>query len=133
MTLRSRSAAALPLSVGAPDRRTRARVVGAAVLIRAGAVVEGIGRTVLSVSELVGRIAVSADHQSATTADIAQSVQRAADRTTEVTHNIEEVSHSAHETGVMASEVRAAAADLGRQALSLRDQAEGFLRHVRAA
>jgi methyl-accepting chemotaxis protein len=33
----------------------------------------------------------------------------------------------------MASEVRAAAADLGRQALSLRDQAEEFLRHVRAA
>ncbi|PWC76339.1 hypothetical protein TSH64_16850 [Azospirillum sp. TSH64] len=95
--------------------------------------IEGIGRTVLSVSDLVGRIAVSADHQSATTADIAQSVQRAADRTTEVTHNIEEVSQSAHETGVMASEVRAAAADLGRQALSLRDQAEEFLRHVRAA
>nr|WP_255636068.1 methyl-accepting chemotaxis protein [Azospirillum sp. 412522] len=93
----------------------------------------GIGRTVLSVSDLVGRIAVSADHQSATTADIARSVQRAADRTTEVTHNIEEVSQSAHETGVMASEVRAAAADLGRQALALRDQAEEFLRHVRAA
>ncbi|WP_247894049.1 methyl-accepting chemotaxis protein [Azospirillum endophyticum] len=95
--------------------------------------IEGIGRKVLSVSELVGRIAVSADHQGATTADIARSVQSAADRTTEVTHNIEEVSQSAHETGTMASEVRAAAADLGRQALSLRDQAEAFLRHVRAA
>ncbi|WP_049975927.1 methyl-accepting chemotaxis protein [Azospirillum sp. B506] len=95
--------------------------------------IEGIGRKVMSVSDLVGRIAVSADRQSATTADIAQSVQRAADRTAEVTHNIEEVSQSAHETGTMASEVRAAAADLGRQALSLRDQAEEFLRHVRTA
>ncbi|WP_052293753.1 methyl-accepting chemotaxis protein [Azospirillum sp. B510] len=92
----------------------------------------GIGRTVLSVSDLVNRIAASADRQSATTADIARSVQRAADRTTEVSDTIEEVSRSAHETSTMASEVRAAA-DLGRQALFLRDQAEDFLRHVRAA
>ena len=93
----------------------------------------GVGRKVMSVSDLVGRIAVSADHQGVTTADIARSVQRAADRTAEVTHNIREVSQSAHETGTMASEVRAAAADLGRQAMALRDQAEEFLRHVRTA
>ena len=93
----------------------------------------GIGRTVVAVSDLVGRIADSADRQNATTSDIARSVQRAADRTSEVTRNVHDVSEAAHETGTMASEVRSAAADLGRQALALRDQADRFLRQLRSA
>ncbi|WP_454016518.1 methyl-accepting chemotaxis protein [Azospirillum sp. Marseille-Q6669] len=93
----------------------------------------GIGRTVVAVNDLVGRIAGSADRQNATTGEIARSVQRAADRTSEVTHSVRDVSASAHETGTMASEVRSAAADLGRQALALREQAGAFLRQIRSA
>ncbi|WP_448206908.1 methyl-accepting chemotaxis protein [Azospirillum sp. sgz302134] len=93
----------------------------------------GIGRKVLAVSDLVGRIAQSADEQGATTADIARSVQRAADRTAEVTRDVRDVSEAAQGTGSMASEVRSAADDLGRQATELRDQAERFLDRIRSA
>jgi Methyl-accepting chemotaxis protein len=95
--------------------------------------IEGIGRRVLAVSDMVGRIAESADQQGVTTTDIARNVQNAANRTVEVTDSVRAASESARETGVMASEVRSAAIDLGRQASALREQAEGFLRQVRSA
>jgi methyl-accepting chemotaxis protein len=94
--------------------------------------IQGIGRTIGSISEIAGAIAVAVEEQGAATQEIARNVQEAAQGTGLVTHNIGEVTRAAGETGSAAREVLEASSELSRQSDGLNHKVGSFLSNIRS-
>jgi len=82
--------------------------------------IEGIGTTIVQVSEIATAIASAVREQDAATREIARSIQQAATGATEVTTNIASVNEAASEAGKGAESVLSASRELGRLADALR-------------
>jgi len=95
--------------------------------------IEGIGRTIGSISEIASVISVAVDQQGAATREIARNVQEAAQGTGQVSSNISGVNQAADKTGSAASKVLSSAEQLSGQAATLRADVDRFLANIRAA
>ena len=95
--------------------------------------IQEIGRTIGRMDEIASGIAAAVEQQSASTREIAGSVQQAAHGTRSVTTVIGEVNRAATETGAAATQVLGAAGTLTDEASRLRHEVGAFLSTVRAA
>ena len=95
--------------------------------------IDGIGRTVATISEAAATIAAAIEEQTATTGEISRNVQQAAQGTAEVSSNVAQVSEAATQTGAAAQHVLGAADGVKRQSEILRQQVQEFLTGIRAA
>ncbi|BAI75185.1 methyl-accepting chemotaxis protein (plasmid) [Azospirillum sp. B510] len=95
--------------------------------------IQGIGKTIIGISETVTAVAASAEEQEAATREISRNVQQAAVGTREVSSNIEGMKESAEKTGSMAHQARSAADSLSQQSVLLRREVEGFVVGIRQA
>jgi len=95
--------------------------------------IEGIGTTIMQVSEIATAIASAVEEQDSATKEIARSIQQAAVGTGEVTTNITSVNQAAAEAGKGAENVLSAAHDLGRLADTLRSEFGKIYDLVKAA
>jgi methyl-accepting chemotaxis protein len=95
--------------------------------------IEGITRTIGSISESAATIATAVEQQGAATREITQAVQQAADGTSEVSGTMAGVSQAAAETSAVSTRVLTAADSLGAQAAALRADVDRFLAGIRAA
>jgi methyl-accepting chemotaxis protein len=93
----------------------------------------GITDTIRRMNEIASTIASAVEEQGAATQEIARNVQQASAGTTEVTSTIADVSRAAGDASTASSEVLSAASDLSRQAATLTEELDSFLRRVRAA
>jgi methyl-accepting chemotaxis protein len=94
--------------------------------------IQGIGRTIMQVNEIVNTIAAAVEEQGTATQEIAENVQQAATGTHDVSSNIAEVTTQTQETGRMSSEVHSASGEVVRLAGLLRQEVDDFLTQVRA-
>ncbi|MFN3076264.1 MAG: methyl-accepting chemotaxis protein [Alphaproteobacteria bacterium] len=90
-----------------------------------------IGGTIGRIDEATGAIAAAVEEQGAATREIARNVEKAAAGTQEVSGNIDGLRYSANETGSSATQVLEATGELSRQAATLKNQVEHFLRDIR--
>ncbi len=95
--------------------------------------VEGIGKIIGDINEVTTNIAAAIEEQSAATEEIATNVQQAATRTQTVSTNISGVSQSVSDTGTAASKIVEEAEDMSQQSVTLKNEAETFLRQIRSA
>ena len=95
--------------------------------------IEGIGTTILEVSETATAIAAAVEEQHAATQDIAGNVHRAADGTDNVRQGILKVSTNAERTGSTAVQVLATADGLIHQSGALADEVADFLKAVKSS
>lgn len=96
-----------------------------------GAITE-IGGIIGRISQIASTVAAAIEQQEITTKDIAQNIQQAAARTTQVAISIGEVSSGASETGSASLRVLTSARSLSRESDRLRQEADTFLARVRA-
>jgi methyl-accepting chemotaxis protein len=97
------------------------------------AAIDGIGKTIASISEIATSIASAVHEQSTATAEIARNVSEAARGTEELSGNVSAVASSATTIGTSSSNVLGAATDLNTQSATLRGKIETFLANIRAA
>ena len=95
--------------------------------------IQGVSQTIETISETATAIAGAVEQQLAATQEISRNVQQAASATTEVSANIQNVEQAAGETGSSATEVLQAAQGLQENSQQLRDQVNGFLKHLQVA
>ncbi len=95
--------------------------------------IQGIGKTIIGISETVTAVAASAEEQEAATREISRNVQQAAVGTREVSANIDGMKESAEKTGSMAHQARSAADSLSKQSVLLRREVESFVGSIRQA
>jgi methyl-accepting chemotaxis protein len=95
--------------------------------------IKEIGLTIARIAQIASTIATAADEQGAATLDIARSVQRAAEGTSQVAANITEVDRGATETISAASRVLGSARTLSNESSKLNLEVEKFLTTVRTA
>ncbi|MGB0694705.1 MAG: protoglobin domain-containing protein [Rhodospirillaceae bacterium] len=95
--------------------------------------IQGIGRTIGSISEIASAIASAIEEQGAATQEIARNVQEAAEGTSSVTSTLQDVSQDASETGQSAQEVLGAAGELSQQSEQLNNEVDRFLSDLRAS
>jgi methyl-accepting chemotaxis protein len=98
----------------------------------AGAAIERVGQTINAISGIATNVTTAVTQQSAATSGIALSVKSAVGGAHEVATNITGVHKAAAETGQVAEKVLTASRELSRQAVSLHNEVERFLRTVRA-
>jgi methyl-accepting chemotaxis protein len=96
-------------------------------------VIEGIGGTIGTMSEITTSIASAVEQQGSATQEIARNVQQAANGTQQVTDNLAGVSRAVADTGAAARQVLTSSEKLSRQSDALRVQVETFLSGIRAA
>ncbi|PKU26416.1 methyl-accepting chemotaxis protein [Telmatospirillum siberiense] len=94
---------------------------------RAVTAIAGITKTIGQINEISTGIAAAVEQQGAATQGIARNVQQASEGTRNVTKNVREVTEGTQSTGTASRQVATAADDLGRQAETLRRQADAFL------
>jgi methyl-accepting chemotaxis protein len=95
--------------------------------------IKRIGGTIDEVSAVATSIASAVEQQGAATQEITRSTQQAAQRTREVSENINGVQDDAAATGEAAKGVKSAAEALGKQSERLRGQVDEFLAKIRSA
>jgi methyl-accepting chemotaxis protein len=100
---------------------------------RAVDAIGNIGRTVESMSEISTAIASAMEEQGATTQDIARNINEAADRTRDVSTNVQGVGAAAETTSAAADELQIASDELRGQSSALESEMEKFLVEMRAA
>ncbi len=93
--------------------------------------IQGIGKTIMQMNEVVNAIAAAVEEQGAATHQIAENVQQAATGTQEVSSNITLVTSQTHETGQMSAQVRMASGELAQRSEQLRQEVTEFLARVR--
>ncbi len=94
--------------------------------------IQGIGKTISSISEIASAIAASVDQQGAATHEIARNVQEAAEGTGTVTSTIAMVTGAATETGQSARSLLGASGELRSQSDRLSAQVSQFLGVIRS-
>ncbi len=92
-----------------------------------------IGAIISEIHQIGATVAVAMEQQGAATAEIARSVDQAAQGTQNVSQNMSEVRHAASRTGSAAEELYAVAADVSRQSAALSLEISGFTNGVKAA
>ena len=97
------------------------------------AAIDGIGKTIASISEIATAISSAVHEQSTATAEIASNISEAARGTEELSGNVSAVATSATTIGTSSSQVLGAATDLNGQSDALRGKIETFLANIRAA
>ena len=95
--------------------------------------IQGVSQTIETISETATAIAGAVEQQLAATQEISRNVQQAANATSEVSSNIANVEQAAGETGSSATQVLGAAQGLQQNSQQLRDQIDGFLKHLKVA
>ncbi len=100
---------------------------------RAVGAIQGIGRTIVTISEASSVIAAAVEEQSAATQEISRNVEQAARGTQQVSSSIGAVRDGVEMTGEAAAEVRHAASELSSHAERLRNEVQGLLAQIRAA
>jgi len=95
--------------------------------------IQGIGKTIIEISEIAASISSAVEEQGAATQEIARNIEQAASGTMEVSSNIVGVSEAAEATGNASSEVLAATNILNSETQSVRSNVEVFLQNIRAA
>ena len=95
--------------------------------------IQGVSQTIEAISETATAIAGAVEQQLAATQEISRNVQQAANATSEVSSNIANVEQAAGETGSSATQVLGAAQGLQQNSQQLRDQINGFLKHLKVA
>jgi len=95
--------------------------------------IANIQRTIDDMNTVSVAINAAVEEQSAATREIARNTHEAANGTQDVSRNIAEVLSGANATGIASQQVVMASQELGRQASTLRDEVDSFLRSVRAA
>jgi methyl-accepting chemotaxis protein len=95
--------------------------------------IEAIGTSIAQMSNLASTIASAVEEQGAATAEIARNVQEASHGTSEVSENITGVTRAAHESSEASTSILSRAAEVASRAERLRNEMNGFLKHVRAA
>ena len=95
--------------------------------------IQDVTKTIQTISETATGIAGAVEQQLAATQEISRNVQQAAGATTEVSSNIANVEQAAGETGSSATQVLEAARGLQQNSQQLRDEVDGFLRHLKVA
>jgi len=94
--------------------------------------IQGISKTISSISELTIGIAGAIEEQSAATDEIARNVEHASNGTHQVTENITGVAKAAQDTGVMANTVYESANTLMQRSEDLKTEVDQFLQSVRS-
>jgi methyl-accepting chemotaxis protein len=113
--------------IAAQIQDIQAATKGAVLAIgRIGNTIERINGHAETIDAVVGR-------QHAATSEIAQSVQKAASETQQVSATIENVAQSAEETRATAGRLNEVTHSLAQQQSALRSAIEGFLEQIRAA
>ncbi len=94
--------------------------------------IQSISETIAKVNENAAAIRSAVEHQGAATQAITRNIQQAATGTSEVTSTIASVNQAAQVTGAAAAQVLSSASELSKHSEMLKQQAEDFLREVRA-
>ena len=89
--------------------------------------IQGVSQTIETISETATAIAGAVEQQLAVTQEISRNVQQAASATSEVCSNIANVEQAAGETKAPATQ------GLQNNSQQLRDEVDGFLRHLKVA
>ena len=89
--------------------------------------IQGVSQTIETISETATAIAGAVEQQLAATQEISRNVQQAASATSEVCSNIANVEQAAGETRAPATQ------GLQNNSQQLRDQVDGFLKHLKVA
>jgi len=95
--------------------------------------IKGIGSTIGGISEIASAITVAVEAQDVATQEIAQNVQNAAQRTSQVAINIGDVDRGATETKSASAQVLSSAMSLSHESGRLKAEVNGFLTTIRAA
>jgi methyl-accepting chemotaxis protein len=97
------------------------------------AAISEIRRIIDDMNAVSMAINAAVEEQSAATREIARNTAEAANGAQDVSRNISHVLQGAQQTGSASEQVVSASQELGRQASSLREQVDEFLKTVRAA
>jgi methyl-accepting chemotaxis protein len=95
--------------------------------------IQGIDKTIATMSEISTAIASAIEEQGAATREITRNTQEAAHGTQEVSRNVQGVTQAASETGTAATQVLAASNELSQQSELLRTKVGDFLEKIRTA
>ena len=96
-------------------------------------VITGISDTIHRINEIASAVAAAVQQQNAVTNEIAQSATNAATATESVSQSVGVVGESAARSGSAADQVLSASQNLSEQSDILREQAESFVKQLRAA
>jgi methyl-accepting chemotaxis protein len=94
--------------------------------------ISDIQRIIDEMNSVSVAINAAVEQQSAATQEIARNTNEAANGTQDVSRSISDVLQGAHQTGAASQQVVSASQELGRQAATLRDEVDTFLKTVRA-
>ncbi len=97
---------------------------------RAVEAIGSIDTTIREIDEIGSAIAAAVEQQGAATGEIARNVQQAAAGTAQVSSNIAGVNDAVSETGRTANSVLSGAQDVARQAETLRQHLDGFVKQI---
>jgi methyl-accepting chemotaxis protein len=97
---------------------------------RAVEAISSIDTTIREIDEIGSAIAAAVEQQGAATGEIARNVQQAASGTAQVSANIAGVNDAVAETGRTAQSVLGGAQEVARQAETLRQQVDGFVKQI---
>ena len=97
---------------------------------RAVEAIGSIDTTIREIDEIGSAIAAAVEEQGAATGEIARNVQQAASGTAQVSANIAGVNDAVAETGRTAQSVLGGAQDVARQAETLRQHLDGFVKQI---
>ena len=95
--------------------------------------IQAITATISDISRIAATIAGAVEQQSAATQEITRNVQQVAAGTTEIAGNVRGLSEATDHTGTAAGDVLSASRELSKQAETMRERVETFLRDIRAA
>jgi methyl-accepting chemotaxis protein len=93
--------------------------------------IQGIGKTITSMSRISGDIAAAVEQQTAATTDISRHVQDVSTSTSQVSRAIESMIKTAQHSGSTSSQALTAANRLSSDAATLSREVDGFLTKVR--
>ena len=96
-------------------------------------VITGISDTIHRINEIASAVSAAVQQQNAVTNEIAQSATNAATATESVSQSVSVVGESAARSGSAADQVLSASQNLSEQSDILRQQAESFVKQLRAA
>lgn len=96
-------------------------------------VITGISDTIHRINEIASAVSAAVQQQNAVTNEIAQSATNAATATESVSQSVGVVGESAARSGSAAEQVLSASQNLSEQSDILREQAESFVKQLRAA
>jgi len=96
-------------------------------------VITGISDTIHRINEIASAVSAAVQQQNAVTNEIAQSATNAATATESVSQSVGVVGESAARSGSAADQVLSASQNLSEQSDILREQAESFVKQLRAA